>query len=109
MLSVLCSPATRFSLHSVVHSNSHNGTWDPKVLGGGASNSSYARLNCGHEEGLLHARTLAPFTRAKEDKRNNIRWGFEIVRSRELDNVSVEGGSRATEEKRGGKESLCQC
>ena len=99
-LSALRSVKNRWGAVSVIHFDSHIDTWDPKVLGGGISD--YAGLNHGtflhiaHEEHLIldssiHAGIRAPVNRGKEDIRNDIRCGFEIVNSREIDLVGIIG------------------
>ncbi|PGG97792.1 agmatinase [Helicocarpus griseus UAMH5409] len=85
---------------SIIHFDSHLDTWDPTVLGGGLS--SYAGVNHGtflhiaHEEGLIHNSSLhvgirGPVARPKKDIKNDIRCGFEIITSRDMDRIRTHG------------------
>ncbi|KAL6710053.1 hypothetical protein ACN47E_009844 [Coniothyrium glycines] len=99
-LSALRSTHQHWGAVSVIHFDSHLDTWDPDVLGGGISH--YAGVNHGtflhiaHEEGLvrntsIHAGIRAPMVRPKGDLRNDKRCGFDIVRARDIDRVTVAG------------------
>jgi agmatinase len=53
-------------------------------------------LHLAHEEGLIlntsvHAGIRAPLIRPKDDIRNDLRCGFEIVTARDLDRLGVPG------------------
>ncbi|KAL1960571.1 hypothetical protein VTO42DRAFT_7150 [Malbranchea cinnamomea] len=100
-LSALRSTYEKWGPVSVIHFDSHIDTWDPDVLGGGIS--SYAGVNHGtflhiaHEEGLVHNTSSihvgirAPLIRAKDDIRNDIRCGFDIITARDIDRIGVHG------------------
>ncbi len=85
---------------SVIHFDSHIDTWDPSVLGGDISD--YAAVNHGtflhlaHEEDLIsnksiHVGIRAPVMRPKQDIRNDMRCGFEMVKARDIDRIGVIG------------------
>ncbi|KAG5297964.1 arginase [Histoplasma ohiense] len=86
---------------SVIHFDSHIDTWDPSVLGGGISN--YAGVNHGtflhiaHEEGLvlnsssIHVGIRGPVVRPKNDIKNDIRCGFDIITARDIDRIGTRG------------------
>ncbi|KAJ4252382.1 hypothetical protein NW762_010980 [Fusarium torreyae] len=99
-LSALRSTYERWGPVSVIHFDSHIDTWDPAVLGGDISD--YAALNHGtflhiaHEEHLIlnssiHAGVRGPISRRKDDLRNDIRCGFEILTARDLDKFGIQG------------------
>lgn len=53
-------------------------------------------LHLAHEEGLIsnksiHAGIRAPVARPKDDIRNDVRCGFEIVKARDIDRIGVNG------------------
>ncbi|EEH07515.1 arginase [Histoplasma capsulatum G186AR] len=86
---------------SVIHFDSHIDTWDPSVLGGGISN--YAGVNHGtflhiaHEEGLvlnsssIHVGIRGPVVRPKNDIKNDIQCGFDIITARDIDRIGTSG------------------
>ncbi|CAN8101257.1 unnamed protein product [Discula destructiva] len=99
-LSALRSTAEKWGNVSVIHFDSHIDTWDPSVLGGGLSD--YAGINHGtflhiaHEEGLIkntsiHAGIRAPVMRPKDDIRNDIRCGFDLITARAIDKIGADG------------------
>ena len=53
-------------------------------------------MHLAHEEGLIrntsiHAGIRAPLIRPKDDMRNDLRCGFEIITARDIDHVGVKG------------------
>ena len=53
-------------------------------------------LHIAHEEGLvrntsIHAGIRAPVIRPKEDLRNDLRCGFEMIKARDIDRIGVHG------------------
>ncbi|KAJ4397446.1 hypothetical protein N0V93_001674 [Gnomoniopsis smithogilvyi] len=99
-LSALRSTAEKWGDVSVIHFDSHIDTWDPSVLGGGLSD--YSGINHGtflhiaHEEGLIkntsiHAGIRAPVMRPKDDIRNDIRCGFDLITARAIDKIGADG------------------
>ncbi|KAF3764617.1 arginase family protein [Cryphonectria parasitica EP155] len=99
-LSALRSTAEKWGDVSVIHFDSHIDTWDPSVLGGGLSD--YAGINHGtflhiaHEEGLIrntsiHAGIRAPVMRPKDDIRNDVRCGFDLITARAIDKIGPDG------------------
>ncbi|PSR94511.1 arginase family-domain-containing protein [Coniella lustricola] len=109
-LSALRSTAERWGDVSVIHFDSHIDTWDPTVLGGGLSD--YAGINHGtflhiaHEEGLIkntsiHAGIRAPVMRPKDDIRNDVRCGFELITARAIDRIGAEGVVKQIKERVG--------
>ncbi|KAK0642554.1 Guanidinobutyrase [Lasiodiplodia hormozganensis] len=99
-LSALRSTIAHWGAVSVIHFDSHLDSWDPEVVGGGISH--YAGVNHGtflhiaHEEGLItnssvHAGIRTPVFRPKEDVRNDVRCGFDIVKATDIDRLGTQG------------------
>ena len=63
-------------------------------------------LHIAHEEGLIrnssiHAGIRAPLRRPKEDLRNDLRCGFDIIKARDVDRIGVDGVVKRLKERVG--------
>ncbi|WEW57327.1 agmatinase [Emydomyces testavorans] len=107
-LSALRSTYEKWGPVSVIHFDSHIGRHLGSVSLGYEIAQYYVAVECpimlnhgtflhiAHEEGLVHNSSIhvgirAPLMRAKDDIRNDIRCGFDIITARDIDRIGAFG------------------